>query len=98
MVTAKSLGSTVGNVGLIFVYGLGVGLCWYFGLGTMQSFTRGADHDLDHPPSFLSSIWQLRSVVCGIYTVQILPRKRAVDNVGYTAPTRLHELDHTDKE
>lgn len=55
MVTAKSLGSTVGNVGLIFVYGLGVGLCWYFGLGTMQSFTRGADHDIIRRRSYLVS-------------------------------------------
>ena len=33
-----------------------------------------------------------------ICVVQIQPRKHVLDHADYTAPTRQHELDHTDQE
>ena len=42
------------------------------------------DHDLDH------DIQQM------IYIVQIQPRKHELDHADYTAPSRQHDLDHTD--
>ena len=37
-------------------------------------------------------------VVCMIRIVQIQPRKHVQDHADYTAPTRIHELDHADQE
>ena len=38
----------------------------------------------------------LCDLLCGICIEQIRPRERVVDHAGYTAPSRQHELDHTD--
>ena len=35
-------------------------------------------------------------MLCRIWIAQIQPRKVVLDHAGYTAPTRQHELDHTD--
>ena len=36
-------------------------------------------------------------VWCSMCTVHIQPRNRVLDHVDHTAPTRHHELDHTDQ-
>ena len=35
-------------------------------------------------------------MLCRICTVQIQPREHVLDDAGHTAPTRQHELEHTD--
>ena len=37
-------------------------------------------------------------MLCRIYSVQIQPRKRALDLTDYAAPTLQHETDPTDQE
>ena len=37
-------------------------------------------------------------MLCRICVAQIQPKKHVLDRVDYTAPTRQHELDHTDQK
>ena len=57
--------------------------------------TRRAGHDLDHLDLTLPFCGTVRDL-CRICTGQIQPRKNVLDYADFVAPTRQHELDHTD--
>ena len=64
-----------------------------------QHFTRRTDRSdrLRSTVDHLDNILQLWDVVQDLWSTDILPRKHVQDHAGYTAPTRQHELDHTDQ-
>ena len=69
-------------------------------VGQIDEIDNGllVDHDLDD--LLINPNLPLGDVVQDMYicTVQIQPRKPVLDYADYTAPTRQHELEHTDQE